>query len=271
MAKHRHPRWLTEIIYLARGTQRHQVNDTVYQMRAGDVLVVHPGDTHGTAGSPEQRSTVYWIGLRIPGRGGPGFLDLAPHASGAMVAAIRGIERRLFRCPPSVGGHLDGALSGLLDEMRDPLDPLFVRANLLFALTEIIAGAHRRYSRKQSNAMLEMCSFIDARISGGGRSDTPRLTTAALAARFGLSRSRLNRLFLRETGMPPAEYVLRRRIEGVRRAILDAPGRNFADIAAEFGFPSSQYLATAFKRHEGVTPTEWRRRANAPPLRSPAR
>jgi AraC-like DNA-binding protein len=40
------------------------------------------------------------------------------------------------------------------------------------------------------------------------------------------------------------------------------PGRTITDIALHYGFGSSQYFATFFRRQFGVTPRAWRLQVN---------
>ena len=61
--------------------------------------------------------------------------------------------------------------------------------------------------------------------------------------------------FREELGMPPHEYILRRRID--RAAALLAAGRSsVTEVAYDLGFSSSQYFAMVFKRFTHRTPSQ---------------
>jgi transcriptional regulator GlxA family with amidase domain len=86
-------------------------------------------------------------------------------------------------------------------------------------------------------------------------------STAALAARAGLSSRHFVRLFQKEIGTTPATWV-----EGVRidraRQMLEA-GERPKQVAASCGFADIDTFRRAFQRQVGVTPAEYRRRYEA--------
>ena len=63
------------------------------------------------------------------------------------------------------------------------------------------------------------------------------------------------------TGSSPKDYWLRMRVECAARRLRKSPGLTVTDVAYEFGFSSSQYFATVFRRYLGVSPVEYRAQA----------
>lgn len=86
--------------------------------------------------------------------------------------------------------------------------------------------------------------------------DTPEETTIPkLAAAAGLSVSRFQARFKEETGLPPAEFVLRARVQEAERR-LKIPGTSVTRVAMDLGFSSSQYFCVAFQRITNRLPSE---------------
>ena len=83
-----------------------------------------------------------------------------------------------------------------------------------------------------------------------------------LTEHMGYSRTWLQTLFKRQTGLSPADWVVRRRIQRAMK-FLNADNVRIADIADACGFQSPQYFNSVFKRHTGFTPSEWRTRKSA--------
>jgi hypothetical protein len=83
------------------------------------------------------------------------------------------------------------------------------------------------------------------------------LPVERLARESGLSVSRFKSRFRAESGFPPAEFVLRRRIERASRLLSSSHG-TVLEVALQSGFTSSQYFASAFRRVTGMTPTAFR-------------
>ena len=84
------------------------------------------------------------------------------------------------------------------------------------------------------------------------------LSLAALADVAAMSVYHFARQFKETVGASPHAYVLSRR---VRRAedMLKRGGSSLADVAAACGFASQAHFTTAFGRHIGVTPGDYRR------------
>ena len=92
--------------------------------------------------------------------------------------------------------------------------------------------------------------FIDARI------DT-QVSLGDLAALSGMSVFRFSRVFKLATGIPPHQYVLRRRIERAK-SMLRVAAPTVADVALECGFASQSHFTDAFHRAVGTTPRRFR-------------
>ena len=88
-----------------------------------------------------------------------------------------------------------------------------------------------------------------------------------LASLAGLSPRHLQRRFTRETGLPPAVYVERVRVEAAQRSLAGGDDPVEA-IARHCGFGTAETLRRAFHRLVGVAPSEYRdrfRTANVTP------
>ncbi|MDD2598850.1 MAG: DNA-binding transcriptional regulator [Kiritimatiellae bacterium] len=80
-----------------------------------------------------------------------------------------------------------------------------------------------------------------------------------IAEHAGVSRSTLDRLFLENFGRTVHTEVLRTRLNAVKH-LLTTTNLPIHKIAEQTGFCHAQYLNNLFKRHEGITPKEFRKR-----------
>jgi len=85
------------------------------------------------------------------------------------------------------------------------------------------------------------------------------LSVQALAQRAHMSPRHFARSFRAETGITPARYVERLRLEAARRALEDT-GEPLAAVAAGCGFGTPETMRRTFLRALGVGPAEYRRR-----------
>ena len=84
-----------------------------------------------------------------------------------------------------------------------------------------------------------------------------RLSIEDLADRMAMSVRNFERVFTREVGTTPAQYVLHLRVEAARRQ-LERTDRGLKQVAAAAGFGSVDVMRRAFVRLLGITPRRYR-------------
>jgi AraC-like DNA-binding protein len=87
-------------------------------------------------------------------------------------------------------------------------------------------------------------------------------TLPSLAADIGTSRSVLTERFTSLVGIPPMRYLTQWRMQLAARLLVERPMKLVA-VADAVGYASEAAFSRAFKKHTGVSPAEWRRRAPA--------
>ena len=85
------------------------------------------------------------------------------------------------------------------------------------------------------------------------------LSVAALARQVAMSERNFSRVFAREVGASPAQFVLRARVEAARRR-LEESSDGVEKIAGDCGFASAEVMRRAFLRSLRVAPSAYRTR-----------
>lgn len=88
-----------------------------------------------------------------------------------------------------------------------------------------------------------------------------RLSIQVLADRVAMSVRHFERVFTREVGRTPSQYVLEARVEAARQQ-LERTDRGLKQIAVACGFGSADTMRRSFARLVGVAPNQLRRRTN---------
>ncbi len=84
-----------------------------------------------------------------------------------------------------------------------------------------------------------------------------RLSVEELADRMAMSVRNFERVFTREVGTTPSQYVLQLRVEAARRQ-LERTDRGLKQVASAAGFGSVDVMRRAFVRLLGITPRRYR-------------
>ena len=75
----------------------------------------------------------------------------------------------------------------------------------------------------------------------------------------GVTKQHFCRVFKEQMRMRPMEYLARQRVS-VARSMLLATDKSIAQIGAEVGYENPTYFGMVFKKYEGITPTDCRKR-----------
>lgn len=103
-----------------------------------------------------------------------------------------------------------------------------------------------------SAKMRKICQYVDIHL-------TEPLTVASLAERFSYHPTYLNTLFRRYLGKSTHDYIIQRKINGVRH-MLRTTDLSVAEIAQLYHFSDSSHLARVYRKWTGRSPQQERER-----------
>jgi len=85
-----------------------------------------------------------------------------------------------------------------------------------------------------------------------------KLTIAELARIANMSESHFMRIFKKETGLTPMEFLIRTRLEKAKK-LLRMGGKKVTETALECGFNSTSHFSSCFTKYLGMTPSEYKK------------
>ena len=89
------------------------------------------------------------------------------------------------------------------------------------------------------------------------------LSTKSLAEHFFVTEAHLSRAFHARYGLTVTAHIRSLRMEYAQR-LLSQTDASVSSIALNTGYPDVNYFSRLFRRHTGLTPTEFRSRSNMP-------
>ena len=90
---------------------------------------------------------------------------------------------------------------------------------------------------------------------------TSKINLKGVAETVGLSMTSLYRLFKKEIGISPVEYIILERIK-LAKQLLQDQSMYVKNVSYEAGFEDANYFIRAFKLHEGITPKQYQQLNN---------
>ncbi len=266
-----------EISLLVKGFQSYRVGGKTYQVKGGEQYISLPGEIHDTGSEPQDKGVLYWLILDVT-REPDKFLFLASAMARKLISDLLEFPSRLFAADPEGHATLDRAFNALLKiKKADECTGIFQKMesihpsalgrrrspspldresfHLLEATNHIVYYVLQTIAASRAN-FRTTSPVIQASLDYIAKKQEESLSVAQVAEKANLSESYFKILFREEVGLPPAEYMLRLKVEAAKVA-LSEPGCNITEVAYRLGFSSSQYFATVFKRFTNRTPSDF--------------
>ncbi|OHV82827.1 AraC family transcriptional regulator [Rhizobium sp. LCM 4573] len=117
-------------------------------------------------------------------------------------------------------------------------------------LYDDVFGSHPTFSQEY-RTMQHVLSYIDSHLD-------ERLSVSDLAAVVGLSRAHFSRIFTASEGLPPAEFVLQKRLRRAAKLLTKAAEMPIKEVSALCGFEDPNYFSKVFRRLYGTNPSDFR-------------
>ena len=224
------------------------LDGTVNIETEGETLCAHAGQVVLIDCTKPHRyhSDVGWRALwaHFDGAAARGYFQLILRQNGRVFSTHR--HREVF-----------DALGGICDMFRRqlPLSEPQIALRLPPALTAMAEPA-------APGALHDRYGLIDQAVAVINRSVGHEPSVAQLAGQVGLSAYHFIRVFRDAMGMTPRQYVIAARMNHARY-LLKATALSVAEIGAQVGYASESMFSAAFKRTQGMTPSDYRAQQHA--------
>lgn len=238
-----------ELFYCEAGECRFLVQDQIYDMNAGDFILIPPRVLHYTRylrGSC--RRTVILFGKSHIH---PELAPLMPRGEGFFTSV------RVFQVPEGNREAVSALLSQMLREerIRDKWSALMAETLLNALFIQCGRFCDFRYEPPEAihttdREILSAARFIAEQYMNS-------ITSVEIAEAAGLSLNYLTRKFRRLAGIGLHEYLVFIRLQHAAKELVSTDD-SITDIALRCGFSDSNYFKDAFKKKYGMTPRAYR-------------
>lgn len=178
-------------------------------------------------------------------------LFLLPQEYQQVQALIQNINKRVHKGTEEVSKSLKKLLRCFQNTERDRF---YFHTHVRNALSEVLIAFTTPLKADEQSAISKIeksLSYIEEHL-------TEPIRVTDLPPMDHMSLSTYNKYFLQVIGLPPGEYILKKKIDKVK-VLLETTNFSITEIAYRYGFSSSQYFTTVFKRFCHVSPTEFRK------------
>ncbi|MBD2867090.1 helix-turn-helix transcriptional regulator [Paenibacillus arenilitoris] len=246
---HEHP--FFELYYLLNGERVYFMDDKVFTVRKGDLMIVRPHDLHSTASTDKPTFERILVGFSRS------FIE---QGDAGVAGLLNDATSRLIRIPLKDQPEIERLLRAMLEECKSEQTHYgsLVRScmnELLIRLRRIESALQSQASHEYEHPMHQKITEIAQYIKTYYRE---KLTLEQVAGQFYISPSYLSRIFTKLTGFHFREYVQVVRIREAQKML--ASGRESVQLVSEqTGFEHIAHFNKTFKKIAGTTPLRYRK------------
>jgi AraC-like DNA-binding protein len=238
---------LMEICYTVKGERLYHVAGEDYRVIGNQLFVTWPDEVHGSGIFPHGRAALLWLQIRLP-RNPKTFLGMQGRNAKLLVDKLRRMPRRHFPGDRILQTIFHKSFA-LCAEKPTTMNRLRLGNLLRELLLTVIECSEMRAEAKFPPEIIPVLDYIEENVN-------ERIAIGRLAEIAHLSESRLKEKFKSSVGMPPGEYVLRRKVEAARQLLLERK-LTLTDVALSLGFFSLQHFSDTFRKFTGNSPREY--------------
>lgn len=224
------------LIYVKKGAGYLTIQNKTYPFHAGDLVSVDCYQPHiyGTT----KDSEILWV--HFDGSTSREYIQML-HSTGGPVCSLKNelrAEKELLNIIRIISSpeHINDALCS---------------CSIVRIMTEALTSTENNREQDQTSRIIEdTISYISTHIC-------EELPLQLLASRAGLSPFYFTRLFKKETGYTPHNYIIHSRIN-IAKFYLKSSNYSIKEICFNSGFPTESSFCTTFKKICKMTPGEFR-------------
>lgn len=236
-----------ELYLFLDGSVTYYIEDQVYDLCPGDLLIIPPGRMHRPVIANERAAyerMVLWVELD--------YIARIDSAAGELQAALREIGANGYRVPLR-GDDLIFAASLFRRIVKMERGGVFTSSAIRLYLKDAFEAYSlvEKEARGETAVIPQVIRYLTEHFREPLRLDD-------LAARFFISKSYLNRHFKAYTNATVYAYLMALRITHARRMLRE--GATAAEAGRECGFSDYSTFYKAFKAQTGITPQEFKAR-----------
>lgn len=240
-----------ELYYFLDGSVTYYIEDQVYDLCPGDLLIIPAGKMHRPAIANEHAAyerMVLWIT--------PQYLQSIDSPAGDLQKNLQKVGEHGY-CVPFRGDEtvfVTALLKKLLYMQKNDTDPKFCAGAVELYLWTIFRsyGVIDTTHRNETQVIPQVIRYITEHFS-------EPLTLEDIAAEFFVSKSYLNRHFKAYTNSTVYAYIMALRLTHARRMLRE--GIPAVEAGRECGFSDYSTFYKAFKTQTGLSPQQFKSRA----------
>ncbi len=245
-----------ELAYILSGQGKYRIEDEIYPIKEGDLLILNPGVRHEFLGSPDidVPTTEFFVAcsdLQLPGYAA----NFLPVPDGGNILHTTGeLRQKLFKICSSMEAE-----NAVCKEGRYFMMKAYLMQMLLLVIREQCEPMEQAKgcsfeSVNKKYVVEQMVSYFEDHYN-------EKISLDRIAENMYLSPFYISKIFKSETGDTPIRHLINIRLEKAKELLENGYQGSIQEVAATVGYEDAYHFSKLFKKHYGMSPSQVRKKA----------
>lgn len=244
-----------ELAYVLSGKGRYRINDVIYPVEEGDLIIINQGEKHQSlAADPENPATEFFVGF-TDFKFGNCDKNYIPRPETSPILHTNGeLRQKLFKICASMDAENTLCWQGkyfmlksyliqmLLLLIREQTTPVKLQTGYAFE------SANKKYVVEQ------IVSYFEDHFA-------EKISLDQIAENMYLSPFYISKIFKSETGDTPIRHLINIRLEKAKELLEDGWSGSIQEVAAQVGYDDAYHFSKLFKKRYGLSPSQAKKNA----------
>lgn len=241
------------LIYIVSGSCTYKINDHLYHVKKGDLIVCNPGVYHGKIIDPPEEIIEYHVGINnICIEGIP--RNYLIHESTCPLINLGKYEQDFFKCFNDI----------LLEqEKNEPGRNLMLKCLVMKLLVILLKCVNSEEDVDSYNSGLNFETYdkniiVNAIVSFINENYMKQVSLDKISKNMYLSTVYISKVFKEELGDSPINYLIKVRLSKARE-LLESGNLSVKAVAESVGYNDAYHFSKLFKKYYGCPPSSIRK------------
>lgn len=241
-----------EIRYIFSGTGKYLIDNKIYNVKPGDIVICNPGVKHKNIFDSSNEPIIEFHA---------GFTDIHIRNLPDNTLYIKN-NYPLLDIPSNHRQEFVKCCYEILSEQetRKPYNDLMIKSLFMKLLVLII---RELYPQQNQNEIPAGCNFessnktyiVNTIISYLNENYERKVSLNKISQNMYLSPVYISKLFKEETGESPINYLIQIRLEKAKHILVNEKNKSIKDVAKSVGYDDAYYFSKLFKKYYGISPS----------------
>lgn len=245
-----------ELAYVLSGNGKYRIEDNVYDIQEGDLLIFNPGVRHQAVCCIESETptTEFFVGFSdIQIKDMP--YNYFPVPDGGYIIHTTGdLRQKLFRICSSMEAE-----NAVCRQGRYFMLKAYLMQMLLLVIREqceplVISGGYAFESVNKKYVVEQIVNYFEDHYN-------EKISLDHIAENMYLSPFYISKIFKSETGDTPIRHLINIRLEKAKELLETGQGSSIQEVAATVGYDDAYHFSKLFKKRYGISPSKAKNKA----------